>query len=109
MIIDQGVDEVIAQASPLLRVSSRSTSPPMHEVTAALRNAGQLLDVHVPQLAGLTHLIAADPLPRGAIQPVEAVQPGPAQHPGAGRARQSPQPRRPKGPPPPEASHPTPR
>src|SRR2546422_8192667 len=106
MIIDQGVDEVIAQASPLLRVSSRSTSPPMHEVTAALRNAGQLLDVHVPQLAGLTHLIAADPLPGGAIQPVEAVQLGPAQHPGTGRAPPTPQTGEPIRPQPPTAKLP---
>src|SRR2546425_1353533 len=109
MIIDQGVDAVIAQAMPLLRVSSRSTSPPMHEVTAALRNAGQLLDVHVPQLAGLTHLIAADPLPGGAIQPVEAGPPGPAAHPVKGPARQTP----PRGeamrPPPPAAQVPHPR
>src|SRR6266566_514920 len=88
MIIDQGVDEVIAQASPLLPVPSRPTSAPVHEVTAASRNAGQLLDVHVPQLAGLPHLVAADPLPVRAIQPVEAVPLVPAQHPVAGRARQ---------------------
>src|SRR6266550_1887486 len=59
---------------PLLPVPSRPASAPVHEVTAAIRNAGQLLDVHVPQLAGLPHRVAADPLPGRAIQPVEAVQ-----------------------------------
>ena len=88
MIVDQRVDVVIAQAGPLLQVPSRSTPPPMDKVPAAVGNARQLLDVHVPQLAGLAHFIAPDRATRGPIQPVEPMQLVAAEDPIAGRARQ---------------------
>src|SRR4029077_1398380 len=59
MVIDQRVDVVVAQPGALLQVPPRSTTPPVDEVTTPIRNARQLFDVHMPQLAGPAHLVAA--------------------------------------------------
>src|SRR5438128_8538085 len=89
MVIDQRVDVVIAQPGALLPVPSRSTTPPVHEVTTAIRNARQLFDVHMPQLAGPAHLVAADRATGGPIQPIEPMQLVAAEHSIAGRAWQA--------------------
>jgi hypothetical protein len=59
----------------------------MHPVAAAFRDARQLLDVHVSELASSFHLVAPDPLTGGPVQPVEAVELVTAQDLVTGRTR----------------------
>ena len=92
VVVDGGVDIVVADrwasgsvlvaGAVLVRVAA------MNAMAASRRNAAQLLDVHVDQLARVGALIAADRLPGRPVHPGQPVQPVAAQHPVHGGGRQ---------------------
>ena len=76
MVIDGGMDIVVAWAALAVPVTMLNRVAAMDAVAATLTQPAQLLDVHMDELAGVGALIAADQLAGGPVQagqPVEAI------------------------------------
>jgi hypothetical protein len=74
VVVDRGMQVVVATARPVGAAVDRSGSPTLHSVAAPGGDAAQLLDVQVDQVAGPRVLVAADRSAGGAVQPRQPVQ-----------------------------------
>jgi len=83
VVVDQGVNEVVAEPA-----GNTGAAPSAMDVVAPTwRNAAQLLDVDVTEIARVRVLVPADDTTGGPVKPIEAVKSVTTQHGIAGGAR----------------------